>query len=513
MPSTSLQERKKRSRLIRLLLPLLSAVLFTLSFAPFHPVLRYCILFAFVPYLFAVFSVKRRVFLSGFGFGFLANAGILWWISAMIVEGVSRALVVSGVVLLLLYLSLYWGFVAVLIKRVRNGTIALWAFPFFWVAAEFIRSLTSQVGFPWGSVGYSFARVPAMLQIAAIAGIPGVSFSILCYNVLAYQALTQRRWKKMLLYGAPFFILLVLQTGIGTLVMKGAEYERSVSVSCIQANILPEVKRAHEVEERIAVLEELTLRAASRSTDLIVWSETSVPCYYREDSDCIDRIKDIVASSATPAIVGAPEYVPVPGVRGRERYNAAFLISPSGETIGRYRKIYLVPFGEHLPFDNTFPALRRIDLGQGDYAPGNSYAVLSTGDFSLSVLICFEAIFPRLVRRMARNGAELLVNITEDSWYGRTSGPFQHAEMAIVRAVENRISVARCANSGISMLIDPHGRVKTSSPLYTRGIVEGALPLRRGSSLYTRWGDWFAWSVVFVAFLLFLLPFLQKIRT
>ncbi len=498
--------------MIRIFLPLFSAALFTLSFAPFHPALRFLILFAFVPYLFVVFSIKRKVFLSGFIFGFLANAGILWWIGATIVEGVSRPLIVSGVALLILYMSLYWGLVAVLIKRLKHRMLAIWAFPFFWVALEFSRSLTSQLGFPWGSVGYSFARVPAMLQVAAIAGIPGVSFSILCYNCLAYLALSQKKLKRMLLCIIIFLILLGAQAGIGGFLMKRADYGRKVTVSCIQANILPEVKRAHEVDERIAALEELTLEAASRGTDLIVWSETSVPCYYREDSDCIHRIKDIARSTGIPVVVGAPEYVRFPERKGRDRYNSAFLISGEGETVGRYRKIYLVPFGEHLPFDNTFPALRKIDLGQGDYVPGNSYAVLSTGTISLSVLICFEAIFPRLVRKMVRNGAEVLINITEDSWYGRTSGPYQHAEMAIVRAVENRISVARCANSGISMLVDPHGRVLKSSRIYTEDIVEASIPLREAQSLYTKWGDLFAWTVVLIALLLFLLPFLSKIR-
>jgi apolipoprotein N-acyltransferase len=351
-----------------------------------------------------------------------------------------------------------------------------------------------------------------MLQVSSVTGISGVGFSILCYNCLVYLAISRKQLKQMFFYLGLFFFLLGAQFGIGKLTMEKADYGELISVSCIQANILPEVKRAREVEERIAILEELTLRAASRGTDLVVWSETSVPCYYREDSDCIDRIEAIVGSTGIPAVVGAPEYIRMPDKKGRQRYNGAFLISGAGDLIGRYRKIYLVPFGEHLPFDNTFPALRKINLGQGDYAPGKSYEVLSTGKFSLSVLICFEAIFPRLVRKMVRNGAEVLINITEDSWYGRTSGPYQHAEMAIVRAVENRIGVARCANSGVSLLVDPHGRLLASSPLYTRDIVEGALPLRTGTSLYTQWGDWFAWIAVAVALLLFLLPFLPMVR-
>ena len=508
MQFINLRERKKRLRLIKLFLPVVTALLFSVSFAPFHPFLRFFIFFAFIPYLFAILHCKKRVFLTGFAFGFLSNAGILWWISAMIVEDVSKILITSGVVILILYLSVYWGLVALLISRIKKVSIAIFAFPFFWVSLEFMRSLTSQLGFPWGAVGYSLSNIPSMIQLASITGLSGISFSIIFYNSLIYWSISQKRWKRCIGGLSIFLLLLIVHAASGNLVLSSGKKEETVKVSLIQANILPEIKRESEVDERISVLRSMTLDAALRGSDIIVWSETSIPCYYRENSDCIKRIKDIVKESAIPVIAGAPEY------KRKERhiYNSAFLISGDGKTIGRYRKIYLVPFGEHLPFDNTFPSLKKIHLGQGNFSSGKELTVLSQGKFRFSVLICFESIFPRLVRKFVNNGAELLVNITEDSWFGRTSGPYQHAEMAIIRAVENRVSVARCGNSGISMLVDPYGRVLKMSRIFERTIIEGEIPLRKGTSFYTTYGDLFAWLIVAVSIVLFVFSFTPFFR-
>ncbi len=506
----NLRERKKRLRLINFFLPVVTAFLFCISFAPYHPSFRFFILLAFIPYLYAVLHCKKRKFLTGFIFGFLSNGCLFWWITVVNVEDVNRAFVVAGVVLLILLLSVYWGLVAILISRIKRTSYAIFAFPFMWVSLEFVRSLTSELGFSWGSVGYAFACCPSMLQIASITGLAGVSFSILFYNSLIYWSMIQRRWKKGLIGLLIFVVLFLIQVILGNRVLSRIDEVETVKISLIQANILPEVKRENEVEERITVLSDMTIDAAIRGSDLVVWSETSIPCYYREDSECINDIKDLVRKVGVPVIAGAPEYVVDRKRKERYRYNSAFLISADGRTIGKYRKIYLVPFGEHLPFDNTFPVLRNVHFGQGDYSAGRELTVFSCGKFRFSVLICFESIFPRLVRKFVKNGAELLVNITEDSWYRRTPGPYQHAEMAILRAVENRVSVVRCGNSGISMLIDPYGRILKKSKIFERMIIDGEVPLREGTSFYTRYGDLFTWVIVVISFILFVFSFVPS---
>ena len=509
MPFINQRGREKRLNLSKIYLPLITAGLFAASFAPTQPYMRFFILIVFIPYLFVVFHSKRKIFLIGFVFGLLSNLGILWWISAMYVEDVSHLLIAFGVFLLLLYLSLFWGLVAVLItflKRI-SLSLAIFSFPFFWICFEFLRSLTSQIGFPWGTVGYSFAAVPSLIQIASFTGVSGVSFFILLCNSLLYWSFTQRHWTKGILGLVIFVLLFTVNLVSGKAVLSHHAKTREVKVALIQANILPEVKRENEEEERINILRNMTIEAGLTHPSLIVWSETSIPCYYKEHSLCIKKIKEIVKNVGIPVVAGAPEYIHNYKTRKTYIYNSAFLISAFGETIGKYRKIYLVPFGEHLPFDNTLTFLTNVHLGQGDFLPGNSFTVFNQGRFRFSTLICFESIFPRLVRKMVKNGAELLVNITEDSWFGRTPGPYQHAEMAILRAVENRISVARCGNSGISMFVDPYGRVLEKSNIFERTIVDGKIPLRKGFSFYTRFGDVFAWSIVFVSILLIIFSF------
>ena len=508
------QERKKRLGLIKFFLPFVTALLFSVSFAPFHPSLRFLIFLAFIPFLYTILRCKRKVFLVGFVFGLLSNAGIFWWISMMYLEGVSRILLASGVILLVFYLSMYWGLAALLISRMKRFslTIAIFIFPFFWISFEFLRSLSSQLGFTWGSVGYSLSVYPSMIQIASVTGISGISFLVLFYNSLIYWSITQKQWKRGVIGLSIFFLLLILQMSSGNYVISKADNGEVVKVSLIQANILPDIKRENEVEERISTLRSMTLDAGSRGSELIVWAETSVPCYYRENSDCIRRIKNIVKEVGIPVVAGAPEYVYAHKRRTARLYNSAFLISGDGETSGKYRKIYLVQFGEHLPFDNTFPALRKVNLGQGNYSQGEEFTVLSQGRLKFSVLICFESAYPRLVRKFVKNGAELLVNITEDAWFGQTAGPYQHAEMAIVRAVENRTSVTRCGNSGISMLVDPYGRVLKSSKIFERTIIEGEVPLRQETSFYTKFGDLFAWLIVAVSIVLFVFSFTPFFR-
>jgi len=514
MQSINRQGRKKRHRLTNILYPSLTALLFGLSFAPTNPIFRFLVLVAFVPYLHSILSCKRSPFFFGFIFGLVSNACIFWWITLVNVQDASRIMILLGVLLMIFYLSFYWGLVAILTSRLRKLSInlAIFSFPFFWVSLEFIRSLGSEVGFPWGSLGYSFSNIPSLIQIASITGVAGIGFFIVLCNSVIYWSLRQKSWRKGVVGISAFAVLLFLNTSIGNFVMNRNHMEKTVKLSLIQANVLPEIKRGSEEEERISTLEDLTIEAALRGSNLIVWSETSIPCFYREGSECIRKIRELIERAGIPVIAGAPEYVP-----GRERgeshiYNSAFLISEKGKTEGKYRKVYLVPFGEHLPFDNSFPFLRKIHLGQGDFSPGKKFTVLNQGTFRFSVLICFEFIFPRLVRKLVGNGADVLVNITEDSWYGRTAGPYQHAEMAILRAVENRRSVARCANSGISMLIDPYGRVLKKSKIFERTIVDGKIPLMNGYSFYTRFGDLFAWIVVAVSILLFVFYFTPFFR-
>ncbi|MCX5883189.1 MAG: apolipoprotein N-acyltransferase, partial [Deltaproteobacteria bacterium] len=186
-------------------------------------------------------------------------------------------------------------------------------------------------------------------------------------------------------------------------------------------------------------------------------------------------------------------------------FNSAFLIDPNGNVAGKYDKVHLVPFGEYVPFQEWFPFIGKIVEEVGDFKSGRKGQTLIWGEFPLGIQICYEMIFPDLSREMARNQAAFLINMTNDAWYGKTSAPYQHFSMAVFRAVENRRSLIRSANTGISGFIDPAGRIIASTPLYEEAVITRSLPVLTTESFYTRYGDVFALTCMAISILLFFL--------
>ena len=250
----------------------------------------------------------------------------------------------------------------------------------------------------------------------------------------------------------------------------GAHAVQSVRVGLVQNNLGLEKWRRGGLERSFITLEQLSRAAAAQRPDLLVWPETAVPCRVRTREDCRSRVEDLVAELGVPVLTGASDADP----RTREPYNAAFYFSGK-PPLQRYAKMHLVPFGERTPFMDFVPLLRDIDwtaltgdLGPAEFARGRERTLFEhpRGDFA--VLICFESVFPDLVRGHVAGGADFLVVITNDSWFGRTAGPYQHAQLAVFRAVENRTAIARCATSGVSLFVDRYGRTSQSTPVFTQ---------------------------------------------
>lgn len=219
---------------------------------------------------------------------------------------------------------------------------------------------------------------------------------------------------------------------------------------------------------------------------MVVWPETAVPVYAKHTPGWVDSLSALARRSGSHLLTGFPDYQ-LTG-EGPRYYNSAMLVSPAGTVVGEYRKIHLVPFGEMIPFEDRLAFLRNVNFGEGDFSPGETYDVFDVGGRRFGVAICFESIYPDLVRKFVRNGSDFIVNITNDEWFGRSAGPHQHAEMAVMRSVENRVGLARCANTGISMLVDPFGRVTDRTGLFTREVLTGQLRLAKPGTPYSRWG-------------------------
>lgn len=463
----------------RLLLVGLSAFLFSLSFPPFP--LGSLAFISLIPLWEALIGVDLSSSCRlGYLWGLLTNSLCLFWICwATVWGGIGAILVLS------LY-GLLYGLLFGLFQR-RSRWAALLVTPFLWVSLEYLRS-QGQLAFPWLNLSYTQGYSLPFIQIATITGSEGISFWVVSLNLLGFLILHRRRRYSYLFLLTVFLLLPYLW---GRSLIHPADQGERIKVSLIQGNIDQKVKwDSRFLDYNIDTYLEMSRMIASQGPDLIIWPETSIPCYLMHRQEYRERVAELSEELRIPLLVGAQDYTY--GQNGESRYyNAVFLFRLQTEDIQHYYKIQLVPFSERIPFDQKLPILRRINLGEADFSPGEKHTLFHLDKGHFATLICFEAIFPDLVRKFVKGGADFLVNVTNDGWFGRTTGPFQHCGIAKFRAVENRISMARCANTGISVLYDPYGRAIAQTKLLARGNLIGELPPRGKRTFYTRWGDWF----------------------
>ncbi|MBI4495300.1 MAG: apolipoprotein N-acyltransferase [Deltaproteobacteria bacterium] len=437
--------------------------------------------------------------LLGFLTGLVFFAGTLYWIYVVLTRygHLPPTLSVFFLAVLVAYLALYFSAFAFLLSWLGQSGLAgevLWAAA-LWVALEYLRGLLLS-GFPWVLLGYSQFKTLPLVQISEVTGVYGVSFAIVLVNFLLFRLLVGLGgggWKEGLKSGAAALAILVALAlhGHFRLQQMDGQASPSFTVALIQGNIRQDEKWEPSFqEETVRIYNDLTRQVKKRHPDLIVWPETATPFFFQTDP-LGRRITDLVQEVGAPLLLGAPSFER----RGSQfrYYNSAFLLSSTGGILGRYDKIHLVPFGEYAPLSGFLGFTREIIGALGDFTPGEGVQVLAFPGGRLGVLICYEAIFPDLTRRFADAGAELLVNITNDAWFGRTSAPYQHFAMAALRAVENRRPVVRAANTGISGVIAPSGRITASSGLFTREVLWGNISKGESRTFYSKFGDLFAY--------------------
>lgn len=493
----------------------LSGVLLALSFP--RPALSFLAWFAFVPLLLAVSRKKpRQAFRLGFVSGLTAYGGILYWLNIVMTTYGKLHWTVSFTLFLLLsaYLALYVAAAAFVARRGEEAGISpLLSFPFVWVALEYVRAWVL-TGFPWAILGYTQYRTLPLIQIADITGVYGLSFLIVLANVVIYRIIRGVVRKEE---GAAYptgsavllLLLLVMTLGYGFHRLRTPERGESLKVALTQGNIPQDVKWDPAFQEQtVAVYEKLSRQACAGGSDLVVWPESAAPFYFQSDVRHAARIKSLSAELKTCMLIGSPAFEQE---RERTRYlNSAFLLAPDGEVLGRSDKIHLVPFGEYVPLARFLPFVNKMVAGIGDFSPGAAVTPLDTGKGKIGTLICFEGIFPELSRAYVLAGSRLLVNITNDAWFGRSSAPYQHLSMTVFRAVENRVPLVRAANTGITAIIDSRGHIRRMTPIFTETYLAGEVRLGEGMSLYTRFGDLFALICLAVSAAVIALSFRKK---
>ena len=444
-----------------------------------------------------------RAVTSGFALAWISGiifyAGSCYWVyHVMTLYGGLEVPLAAGVlVLFCLYVGLVHGIFGALLAFAASrgwGLRSLLLAPFFWVSTELFRARV--IAFPWDLLGTVLVDNIPLSRIATVTGVYGLSFEVMLMNAALVAILLGRRERRVLMLALWILILGTMETG------RYIEPPASTpggTARLVQQNIsLNQRWTPESYEQTLAELAKISVVQPSEGMpgdplpDLILWPESPAP-FYGNDSRYVNTLSNIARSSNAYVLAGS-----LGVVRGSETtqqvFNSAELVAPNGEFIARYDKIHLVPFGEYVPFKDMFSFAKKLTKEVGDFMPGTERLVLPVHSYKLGTFICYESIFPDEIRLFAKNGAGVLVNISNDGWFGDTGAPWQHLRMARMRAIENNRWVVRSTNTGVSASIDPFGRVVQQLRRNTRTAVNVPYGVVTGTTFYTRHGDWFAWT-------------------
>ena len=439
-----------------------------------------------------------QAFLLAYACGILWYAGTCYWIYSVMHQygGVSTPLGIVILLLFCLYLAIYHGVFGLLMSLLAGSgpfnLRALLLSPVVWVAVELAR--TRITGFPWGLLGTTQVDNIPLARIASVTAVYGLSFEIMLVNAALAAAFLVPREKRKRLLLATVTAALFLQAGS---LVPAPALTADHSALLVQANV-PILEGSDWTKQyfndTLRDLTEISLDTnGGPHPDLIVWPESPAP-FYGSDPIFRDAVSNVARRSGAWLLTGSI------GIRNAsttpdqvtEIYNSAALVSPNGDWISRYDKIHLVPFGEYVPFKQIFSFAGGLTKEVGDFSRGTSRAPLDAGGTKLGVFICYESIFPDDIRQFANNGAQVLVNISNDGWYGDSGAYAQHLKQSRMRAVENNRWLLLDTNTGRTAGIDPNGRIVTSAPRKTRTVLPAPYALISATTFYTRHGDWFA---------------------
>jgi len=458
-------------------------------------------------------SLWKRAGLAGFLFG----AGLLFWILALSNEQVTvPGLMIPCLALVGVYYAFIFIFQTAVIRWFAGSGLPLGlVFPILWPLMEWVRTL-GPLGFPWGSPGYAFARVPAAVQFTSATGFWGLALWVGLVTGLLHEGIRRAgsaglgsRAARTLLGAA--VLILALPFAYGGLRLGRAPSgpaslagEGGPVVAIVQPNILREIKwKPGGAEASWGLLERGSLEGIARGAEILVWPETALPMSLLHQPVYLARVRNLLAQSGAALLAGTLHSEGEFGTEGFRSYNSAIFMTPSGDAAPLYHKQKLVPFSERMPLQKVLPFLTMIDFGQSDFMPGNEYRTFTDGPLRLAPLVCFESIFPEVSARFAFLGANALVNVTNDFWFGRTPGPLQHADMALLRAVENGLPLIRCANTGVSFFVDPYGRIVEEAGIFREAVLTARVGPGR-PSFAARHRNWLVWLLCGFAGALFI---------
>ena len=495
---------KDRSSRTALFLSSFAWGLFALAYPPMP--LGPAALLLLVPWFIVLNRFTRgQAIFATFWSGMLYNAINYYWIyNVMHVETAPSGLILFGLILLIAFFSAYntlAGFIYTLAKeapaKIRPFLLVL--FPVFYAGLEMTRTY-GDFAFPWSHLGYVFGNSLELLQMLPYIGIFGYTILVVASNqAVAHTLCKVQDLKKaipVLAVPVGIFVFLLIQGAI-TLSRPeaqpfyNAENSENPTIALVQPSIQQGAKWSKErfdgiVSKTIGMVND----SIKEKTDLIVLAETAIPDHIRRQPQVIDLLHRTANEKNAFLLTGALDFQrnPPRSIRKFDIYNASFLFTPGDNGFPqRYVKKHLVPFSERIPFDEVFPILNYVDLGEGDFVAGKETPVYQP--FKWTPYICYDAIFGDLIREAIRNGSRLMVNITNDGWFGRSTAPYQHLNLIRYRAIESGMPVARLANSGVSAFIDQYGHFDGNTEIFTDRVIQRKVPLKTRDTLYSHIGD------------------------
>lgn len=439
-------------------------------------------------------------FKKGFISGIVSYLGLIYWVVIAMNRygGLDIFTSIATMVLLVLYMAFYvaiFSYVITVLKQKYAFPVFLSA-PFIWVFLEYIRGFFL-TGFPWALIAYSQHNFLPFIQVVSITGVYFISFLIVAVNCIFYYVLIEKRIP--VLYSIVTGVLIVISILYGVVQLKAdGSREGAKKVAIVQGNITQDVKwderfKAKTVEKYINMTMEY-----GNGCDLIIWPETSLPFPFNTTKSFEHQLISLAMSIKADLVFGT-----VHEEKGDKFYNSAYLINRHGELAGFYNKVHLVPFGEYTPLRDYIPFLEKITAAGGNFSAGSTNKPIKSSIGNIGVLICYEGIFPHISVSTVRRGAQVIINLTNDAWYDRTSAPFQHFTFYVFRAIETDRFILRAANTGISAVIDNRGRIKKKTHIFEDAVLKDDFYLSDKKTFYVRYGDWFIYILAVVFLLIF----------
>jgi len=492
----------RNSSIRKVLLSLLSAVLISTTFLIQQSWIL--TLFSLVPLL---LSIKDSSSVNAFSLGTLTGATAYfittyWLVDTITVFGGFPIIIsVFFHIVISIYSGLIFGIFSYLVIKLRfqvKSLIHTVLLGIIWVAAEYYYPLL----FPF-SIASPLANYYPIIQASDLVGINFYSFLLILFNFTFFNIINAARsggmqnFKEILMVSGLTIIVIIYGFHRISIVDKQIEDASKIKVGIVQGNFDFTEKKMNNYLVMVNEYKKLSTLLDSKP-QLIIWPETAVQVFISTDSNFLKLDDSLLIPENTKSyfLTGGLSYeiinknMPL-NEENINYYNSAFLTDYNGKILGRFHKIKLLLFGEYLPFSDYFPSIKKLSPATGDYIPGNELNLLEIDNYNikLATLICYEDIIPSFARRFKQKGANLLVNLTNDAWFGKTIAPYQHLLIALPRSVENRSYFIRATNTGVSAIIDPVGRILRQTDLFEQETIESSVGLMNDNkTFYTLYG-------------------------